>query len=376
MASIYIHIPFCKQACHYCNFHFSTSLKNKEAIVDAISLELSLKSNGFSETIDSIYFGGGTPSLLDINDFETLLNKIHKKYSISESVEITVECNPDDIYENKLIELKKMSINRLSIGVQSFVDEELKLMNRSHDSSIALKSISKSKNLFENISIDLMYGLPNSNFKNWEFNLNTIDQFNLNHISAYAITVEPKTALESYVKKQLIKMPDDDFVHSQFNLLYDFFTNKNYINYELNSFSKDNYFSKNNSSYWLRKQYIGVGPSAHSYNGYERSWNVSNNKKYIDDIKNKILFSGKETLSKVDRYNEYLMTGLRTVWGVSLDLLESDFGEKFKNHFLENSREYINSDLIVENNGVYTTTKTGKFLSDGIASNMFIIDLN
>jgi oxygen-independent coproporphyrinogen-3 oxidase len=376
LASIYIHIPFCKQACHYCNFHFSTSLKNKEAIVDAISLELSLKSNGFSETIDSIYFGGGTPSLLDINDFEILLNKIHKKYSISESVEITVECNPDDIYENKLIELKKMSINRLSIGVQSFVDEELKLMNRSHDSSIALKSISKSKNLFENISIDLMYGLPNSNFKNWEFNLNTIDQFNLNHISAYAITVEPKTALESYVKKQLIKMPDDDFVHSQFNLLYDFFTNKNYINYELNSFSKENYFSKNNSSYWLRKQYIGVGPSAHSYNGYERSWNVSNNKKYIDDIKNKILFSGKETLSKVDRYNEYLMTGLRTVWGVSLDLLESDFGEKFKNHFLENSREYINSDLIVENNGVYTTTKTGKFLSDGIASNMFIIDLN
>ena len=166
-------------------------MKNKEAIVDAISLELSLKSNGFSETIDSIYFGGGTPSLLDINDFEILLNKIHKKYSISESVEITVECNPDDVYENKLIELKKMSINRLSIGVQSFVDEELKLMNRSHDSGIALKSISKSKNLFENISIDLMYGLPNSNFKNWEFNLNTIDQFNLNHISAYAITVEP-----------------------------------------------------------------------------------------------------------------------------------------------------------------------------------------
>ena len=351
-------------------------MKNKEAIVDAISLELSLKSNGFSETIDSIYFGGGTPSLLDINDFEILLNKIHKKFSISESVEITVECNPDDIYENKLIELKKMSINRLSIGVQSFVDEELKLMNRSHDSKIALESISKSKNLFENISIDLMYGLPNSNFKNWEFNLNTIDQFNLNHISAYAITVEPKTALESYVKKQIIKMPDDDFVHSQFNLLYDFFTNKNYINYELNSFSKENYFSKNNSSYWLRKQYIGVGPSAHSYNGYERSWNVSNNKKYIDDIKNKILFSGKETLSKIDRYNEYLMTGLRTVWGVSLDLLESDFGEKFKNHFLENSREYINSDLIVENNGVYTTTKTGKFLADGIASNMFIIDLN
>jgi oxygen-independent coproporphyrinogen-3 oxidase len=376
LASIYIHIPFCKQACHYCNFHFSTSLKNKEAIVDAISLELSLKSNGFSETIDSIYFGGGTPSLLDINDFEILLNKIHKKYSISESVEITVECNPDDIYENKLIELKKMSINRLSIGVQSFVDEELKLMNRSHDSKIALESISKSKNLFENISIDLMYGLPNSNFKNWEFNLNTIDQFNLNHISAYAITVEPKTALESYVKKQIIKMPDDDFVHSQFNLLYDFFTNKNYINYELNSFSKENYFSKNNSSYWLRKQYIGVGPSAHSYNGYERSWNISNNKKYIDDIKNKILFSGKETLSKVDRYNEYLMTGLRTVWGVSLDLLESDFGEKFKNHFLENSREYVNSDLIIENNGVYTTTKKGKFLADGIASNMFIIDLN
>ena len=376
MASIYIHIPFCKQACHYCNFHFSTSLKNKEAIVDAISLELSLKSNGFSETIDSIYFGGGTPSLLDINDFEILLNKIHKKYSISESVEITVECNPDDIYEYKLIELKKMSINRLSIGVQSFVDEELKLMNRSHDSSIALKSISKSKNLFENISIDLMYGLPNSNFKNWEFNLNTIDQFNLNHISAYAITVEPKTALESYVKKQLIKMPDDDFVHSQFNLLYDFFTNKNYINYELNSFSKENYFSKNNSSYWLRKQYIGVGPSAHSYNGYERSWNVSNNKKYIDDIQNKILFSGKETLSKVDRYNEYLMTGLRTVWGVSIDLLESDFGEKFKNHFLKNSKKYIKSNFIEVNNGVYTTTKSGKFLADGIASNMFIIDLN
>ena len=376
MASIYIHIPFCKQACHYCNFHFSTSLKNKEAIVDAISQELTLKSHGFSEIIDSIYFGGGTPSLLDINDIEKLLSKIHKKYSISDSVEITLECNPDDIYENKLIELKKTSINRLSIGVQSFVDEELKLMNRSHDSKIALESISKSKIFFENISIDLMYGLPNSNLKNWEFNLNTVDQFNLNHISAYAITIEPKTALESYVKKQIIKMPDDDFVHSQFNLLYDFFTNKNYINYELNSFSKENYFSKNNSSYWLRKQYIGVGPSAHSYNGYERSWNVSNNKKYIYDIKNKNLFSGKETLSKVDRYNEYLMTGLRTVWGVSLDLLESDYGEKFKNHFIKNSKEYIKSNFIEENKGVYTTTKRGKFLADGIASNMFIIDLN
>ena len=376
MSGIYIHIPFCKQACHYCNFHFSTSLKSKDSIIKAIVEEITLKSKLNNEVIETIYFGGGTPSILDLNDFEKILNSIFKNYKIGTDPEITLEANPDDLSKEKLKNLKKQSINRLSIGVQSFVENELKLMNRAHDSNKAIKSIEISKLIFDNISVDLLYGLPDSSVDTLNYNIDILTKFNVNHISSYAITLEPKTALEKYVKNGLVELPDDNIVFDQFIYVNKELVANNYINYELSSFAKPNFFSKNNTAYWKRKKYIGIGPSAHSYDGINRSWNISNNKKYVDQINSGNLYYKTEKLSKIDHYNEYIMTGLRTMWGISLGYIENKFDNKFKNYFLKNVKKYVDQNLIKINDDVYKTTESGRFLADGIASELFMIDLS
>ena len=376
MSGIYIHIPFCKQACHYCNFHFSTSLKSKDSIIKAIVEEITLKSKLNNEVIETIYFGGGTPSILDLNDFEKILNSIFKNYKIGTDPEITLEANPDDLSKEKLKNLKKQSINRLSIGVQSFVENELKLMNRAHDSNKAIKSIEISKLIFDNISVDLLYGLPDSSVDTLNYNIDILTKFNINHISSYAITLEPKTALEKYVKNGLVELPDDNIVFDQFIYVNKELVANNYINYELSSFAKPNFFSKNNTAYWKRKKYIGIGPSAHSYDGINRSWNISNNKKYVDQINSGNLYYKTEKLSKIDHYNEYIMTGLRTMWGISLGYIENKFDNKFKNYFLKNVKKYVDQNLIKINDDVYKTTESGRFLADGIASELFMIDLS
>jgi oxygen-independent coproporphyrinogen-3 oxidase len=290
------------------------------------------------------------------------------------SPEITLEANPDDLSKTKLIELSESYINRLSIGVQSFNDVELKLMNRSHNSKDAKNCIDDALNYYDNISIDLIFGMPNSNLKTWESNLNHVTNWNLNHMSAYALTIEPKTALESFVKKNIIKPLDEDLVFEQHEFMCNKMSKHEYVNYELSSFAKKGYLSRNNSAYWLRKKYIGIGPSAHSFDGTYRSWNVSNNNIYIKNISNNKMFSEREKLSIIDKYNEYVMTGLRTTWGISLTYLENNFGLFYKKHFENRIIKYANSSLVVNKDNIFTTTIKGKFLADGIASELFLIN--
>ena len=374
MAGLYIHIPFCKKACYYCNFHFSTSLKNRKKIISSMIKEIEIKSIGYEDLIDTIYFGGGTPSLLSIIEIDSLIKAVIDNFKISKKPEITLEANPDDLNTSKLKELSNSLINRLSIGIQSFNDQDLKLMNRSHNSFDSINCIDNSLKYFDNISIDLIYGMPNSNLISWEKNLNLALNWDLNHISAYALTVEPKTALEKYIKKEIILPLDEEFVYDQFNLMYDKLLDLNYINYELSSFAKKGYFSKNNSGYWLGKKYVGIGPSSHSFDGFSRSWNVSNNKLYVSDIQNNKMYHQKEKLTHVDQYNEYIMTGLRTMWGISLSNLQEKFGKKIENHFVKKSKKFIESKLLIIENDLIKTSKKGKFLSDGIASELFLIN--
>ena len=375
MAGIYIHIPFCKQSCHYCNFHFSTSTKNKEEVLYAIENEIKQKGQASNEAISTIYFGGGTPSILDVNEINLIINRIHKEFNVESEAEITIEANPDDLNKEKIINLSLTEINRLSIGVQSFIDKELRIMNRAHDSKKALNSIEISKKHFNNISIDLMYGVPESTLESWTYNLDTVSQFDINHISSYALTLEPKTALESFVRKLIVDMPEEGLVYDQYNLINKKLEPLGFINYEVCSFAKENFFSKNNSAYWLRKKYIGIGPSAHSFDGKSRSWNISNNKKYIDQIKKGKSFYKKEKLSKVDQYNEYVMTGFRTIWGVSANFIENNFNSKFKNYFTDRIQKHIDQKNIIVKDDIYTTTNEGRFLADGISSDLFLVNL-
>ncbi len=375
MLGIYIHIPFCKKSCHYCNFHFSTSLKNKEDMIKAINKEIYQKAILNNDKVSTIYFGGGTPSILDVEEINLIIENIYKNFNVEKNIEITIEANPDDLSKHKLNDLSKTKINRISIGVQSFIDKELKIMNRVHDSKKAIKSIEMAKKYFNNISVDLLYGVPDSSIKSWNYNLDTISGFNINHISAYALTVEPKTALESFINKSILSMPDEDLVYSQYKLINEKLSSKNFINYEVCSFAQKDFFSKNNSAYWLRKKYIGIGPSAHSFDGESRSWNISNNKKYIDQIRDGDNYYKKENLTKVDQYNEYIMTGLRTIWGVSVKHMESNFDVRFKNYFLKKIKSHIDKKNVYKEDDLYLTTQSGRFLADGIASDLFLVNL-
>ena len=375
MSGIYIHIPFCKQACHYCDFHFSTSLKKKDEMVLALSKEIALRKNEFKdEIVETIYFGGGTPSILDIADIQLLISAVYKNYNVINNAEITIEANPDDLSEQRLTELSNNRINRLSIGIQSFFEDDLKLMNRAHNSAEAIKCLEIATKYFNNISIDLIYGVPGMSDDKWMQNVEMALSFNVPHISSYALTVEPKTALHSFIQKGIIPMPDDEVAQEHFYLLVDKLEENGFIHYELSNFGKENYFSKNNSSYWQGKKYLGIGPSAHSYDGVSRSWNVSNNSVYIKSISVNQLPSETETLTTTDRYNEYVMTGLRTIWGISLKRIECDFGQSYLDYLNQQSAKYIDDHLLFIDDDVLRTTKSGKFLSDGIASDLFMLN--
>ena len=386
MSGIYIHIPFCKQACHYCDFHFSTSLKKKEEMVLALAKEIGLRKNEFKdEVVETIYFGGGTPSILTIYDLRFLIEEVFRNYNVIQNPEITVEANPDDLISNVLSfraqsrdfyeEYRSLGINRLSIGIQSFFEDDLKLMNRAHNSDEAKKCLEMASKYFDNISIDLIYGVPNMSKEKWLQNIDTALSFNVPHISSYALTVEPKTALHTFIQKGIIPQPDDEVAQEHFHLLVDKLEENGFIHYELSNFGKEHYFSKNNSSYWLGKKYIGIGPSAHSYDGISRSWNVSNNSLYLKSIAENQLPSETETLTKTDRYNEYVMTGLRTIWGISLDRIEKEFGKTYFDYLNQQAAKYIEDHLLFVDDNILRTTKSGKFLSDGIASDLFLLNL-
>ena len=375
MSGIYIHIPFCKQACHYCDFHFSTSLKKKEELIDALTKELELRKEEFNGTIvETIYFGGGTPSLLTNIELQSLIDSVYINYKVSDHPEITLEANPDDLSNQRIIELSKSPINRLSIGVQSFFEADLKLMNRAHNASEALTCLEQATKYFDNISIDLIYGIQGASNTQWTQNIDTALSFNISHISSYALTVEPKTALASFIEKGIIEDVDDEQAHEQFHILKERLETENYIHYELSNFGKEGFFSRNNSAYWQGKSYIGIGPSAHSFNGKQRGWNVRNNAKYINSILKNELPIEIETLTETDKYNEYIMTGLRTIWGVSLNKIEKDFGAHYKSTLLIEAQSFINQDLLYLDAGHLKVTKKGQFLSDGIASELFILN--
>ena len=376
MSGIYIHIPFCKQACHYCDFHFSTSLKKKDEMVLALAKEIAMRKKEFQgEIVETIYFGGGTPSILTIEDLRFLIDEVYKNYKVVENPEITIEANPDDLTKERIVELSNSPVNRLSIGIQSFFEDDLQLMNRAHNSAEAKNCLEFATRYFDNISIDLIYGVPGMTNEKWIQNIETALSFNIPHISSYALTVEPKTALHSFIQKGIISQPSDEVASAHFHILVDTLSKNDFIHYELSNFGKESYFSKNNSSYWLGKKYIGIGPSAHSYDGEKRSWNVSNNSIYLKSIQENKLPSESEILSKTDRYNEYIMTGLRTIWGVSLDRIENEFGKTYLDYLNQQAAKYIEDHLLFVDENVLRTTKKGKFLSDGIASDLFLLNL-
>ena len=376
MPGIYIHIPFCKQACHYCDFHFSTNLKKKDEMVLALAKEIEIRKSEFhDEIVETIYFGGGTPSILEISDLKLLIDSVYKNYKVVENPEITVEANPDDLTENRIIELSKNKVNRLSIGIQSFFEDDLQLMNRAHNVEEAKKCLEIATHYFDNISIDFIYGVPEMSNEKWLQNIETALSFGVPHISSYALTVEPKTALHSFIQKGIIPQPDDEVAQEHFQILVDKLSENGFIHYELSNFGKENYFSKNNSSYWLGKKYIGIGPSAHSYDGKNRGWNVSNNSLYIKSIQENKLPIEIETLTKTDRYNEYIMTGLRTIWGVSLERIEQEFGKTYLDYLNQQAAKFIEDHLLFVDDNILRTTKKGKFLSDGIASDLFLLNL-
>ena len=374
MSGIYIHIPFCKQACYYCDFHFSTSLKKKGELVNALVKELRLRKEELkNETIETIYFGGGTPSLLSNDELELLIDEVYKNYNVSENPEITLETNPDDLNEIEIIHLSKTKINRLSIGIQSFFEDDLKSMNRAHSAKEARACLSIAICHFDNITIDLIYGIPNMSLEKWNENLQIAFSFGVNHISSYALTVEAKTALDTFIKKGIYPPIDEALALQHFDHLIDETARKGFVHYEISNFGKPDYFSKHNTSYWQGKHYLGIGPSAHSFNGKQRSWNVSNNTKYIKAIHQNKLPQEVENLTVNDRFNECVMTGLRTIWGISLNDIEVQFAKEFKHHLLNAAKRFIDEELLFIESETIKTTKKGKFLADGIASELFLI---
>ncbi len=375
-AGIYIHIPFCKQACHYCDFHFSTSMKKKEEMVLALAKELQLRKKEFQkESVVTIYFGGGTPSVLTPAEIRFLIDVIYENYNVGAAPEITLEANPDDLSEDRIAAFAELGINRLSIGIQSFFEDDLQLMNRAHNSEEAKKCLEIATRYFDNISLDLIYGIPGMTNERWQQNIETALSFGIPHISSYALTVEPKTALNKLIQTGKIASPNDEVAQEHFMILVETLQENGFIHYELSNFGKENYFSQNNSAYWLGKKYLGIGPSAHSYDGVSRSWNVSNNALYLKAIQIEELPNEIEKLTLEDRYNEYVMTGLRTIWGVSLIRIEQEFGEKYLDYLKKQSQKFIADGLLSITDNILKPTLKGKFLTDGIASDLFYLNL-
>lgn len=369
MAGIYIHIPFCKQACLYCNFHFATSLRHKNELVAALLKELEIQQEYFGlETVGTIYFGGGTPSLLEITELRSLIEKIRAVYKVAENAELTLETNPDDINEEKLIGWKETGINRLSIGVQSFFEEDLQWMNRAHNAKQAKENLQLAIRYFNNITIDLIYGTPGLSNEKWKHNAETAISFNIPHLSCYALTVEPKTPLQKMIHLGKVQDVNPDKQSEQFLLLMQWLEKAGYEHYEISNFAKPGFRSVHNSSYWQGKKYLGIGPSSHSYDGNSRQWNISNNTIYIESISKGMIPLEKEILTPLQKMNEYIMTSLRTSEGLSIDRIEKAKRDKL----VEKAGKYIVKGSLKQVNNYLLLTKEGKLLADGIAADLFI----
>ena len=344
-------------------------------MIQALAKELVLRKNELKGTIETIYFGGGTPSLLTVDELQFLIDTVYENYKVIDTPEITLEANPDDLTSKKIQELASSPVNRLSIGIQSFFDEDLQTMNRSHNSDQATDCLQEATLYFDNMTVDLIYGIPNMSNQRWLKNLQTVFNFGINHISSYALTVEPKTALASFIQQGKHPNVSETLALEHFNILVAETEKQGFIHYEISNFGKPNYFSKHNTAYWLGTPYLGIGPSAHSFNGVARSWNVTQNIKYIKAIQEDKIPQEIEQLTNNDRFNEFIMIGLRTIWGVNLDEIEDQFGGFFKVNLLKNAEKYVQKGVLeIVNHNQLLTTKTGKFLADGIASDLFMVD--
>lgn len=372
MAGIYIHIPFCKQACHYCDFHFSTSLKYKDELLLALDKEIKLQKDYLAgETIETIYFGGGTPSLLSADEINKLINSITELHTVSADAEITLEANPDDLDKAKLQAYRQTAVNRFSIGIQSFFDEDLQWMNRVHRAAEAEAAVKRAQDAgFENITADLIYGYPLLNNEKWKYNLDKIFELGIPHVSSYSITVEPRTALASFIHKKTQPEMSDTQSAEQFIMLMDAIQSNGFEHYEISNFSKPGRYSRHNSNYWKGVKYLGIGPSAHSFNGETRQWNVRNNAKYIQSTGAGIMPAEIEVLSETNRLNEYIMTSLRTMWGLDLNKLNA-IAPASAGELLKAARPFLDKGWIEQKDKTIYLTRSGKLYADHIAAELF-----
>jgi len=373
MAGIYIHIPFCKQACSYCDFHFSTKLTNKKSVLSAIEKELKLRSNYLGqELVDTIYLGGGTPSLLSEIELQSIFQTVLNNYTVSDHAEITLEANPDDLTKVKLQELKQTPINRLSIGVQSFFEEDLRFMNRAHNAKEAVTSIQNAKEVgFDNLSIDLIFGSQTTSNEMWQRNLSIFFDLGINHLSAYSLTIEEKTALAHNIAKGKVENIDDEKNYTQYLILQNAIKENGFEQYELSNYCIDESYSKHNTSYWQNKKYLGIGPSAHSFNGISRQWNVKNNALYTKAINEGNSYFEKEELSEIDRYHEYLITSLRTKWGVDVSKMDMLFSPSIVEHF-NTKMFFVDKSLVDLSHDNLTVKSDNLFQSDEVVRQLMI----
>lgn len=374
MSGIYIHIPFCKQACYYCNFHFSTSMSQKDAMVAAIIREIGLQQHYLGkDTVHTVYFGGGTPSLLAKADIDAIMQQLHRFFTIAPDAEITLEANPDDLSMEKLQELKASGVNRLSIGVQSFHEADLQWMNRAHNSLQAMDCITNAQAAgFQNITIDLIYGGPGLSDEGWAFNVQQAIRLGVPHLSCYALTVEPGTALDTFIRKKKMEAVDPEKAARHFEMLMQWVEAAGYEHYEISNFALPGWHSRHNSSYWKGLPYLGLGPSAHSFNGHSRQWNIANNALYIKSIEKGEVPFEIETLTAEMQFNEYIMTSLRTSAGCDMGWVEERFGADLAHQLRAHSQAFIGKGWMEQVDTFLRLTPAGRLFADGIASDLFI----
>ncbi len=375
MSHLYLHIPFCKQACHYCDFHFSTTQKNRMEMVRAMMKELELRKKELpGNELRTVYFGGGTPSQLSTDELEFIFGEIAKHFTIAAGAEITLEANPDDLSDDFLFALKSTPVNRLSIGIQSFRDEDLRLMNRAHSAAEAESAVRRAQEAgFTNLTVDLIYGLPGLDEASWIAHLEKVNALGVQHLSCYCLTVEPKTALAKFVQAGKVQAVNDEMASRHFHALLRFAEMHGFEQYEISNFAKAGFTAKHNSSYWFGEPYLGIGPSAHSFDGKMRRWNISNNPRYIELIRKGETTFEEELLTEQQRYNEFVMTGLRTKWGISISDVREKFGEGYVSALLVNAAQWLASGDLLRSGDVFVLSAKGKLLADRIASDLFVV---
>ena len=375
MAGIYVHIPFCRQKCYYCDFYKTVNTSLTKKFIKALENEIVQQKNYLdNELVETIYFGGGTPSVLNETELTEILNFLNLHFNVSSTAEITFEANPDDLSVEYLQQIYRAGIRRLSIGIQSFQNGFLQKMNRRHDAKQAIEAVENAaKTGFKDISVDLIYGLPGLARDQWKADLNQVFQLPVQHLSAYHLTYHKGTPFYTWLKKGTLKALNENESIWQFQTLIQMAKENDFEQYEISNFAKDRKYSKHNSSYWNGVKYIGLGPSAHSFNGISRSWNVSHIESYIKAVAAGLPYSEEEILSESNKYNEYILTRIRTIWGVSIEQLKTEFGTERAIYFQQNIEKYIASDLVKQQSGIYTLTENGMFVSDEIMANLMFI---